>query len=84
MNNKAGYFPQFGLGTWWIELTTLRPSCTYYFGPFHSYHEAELQTTGYIEDLAQEGAEDIITLVKCCNPTELTIFDETESLMLQH
>ncbi|MBD2256445.1 DUF1816 domain-containing protein [Pseudanabaena sp. FACHB-2040] len=73
MNSTADYFPQFGTGTWWVEITTFKPPCTYYFGPFYSYREAELHSPGYIEDLVKEGTGEMLSLIKCCNPTELTV-----------
>ena len=61
---------------WWVEIITQNPSCTYYFGPFMSYEEAEDAQDGYIEDLQGEGAQGISAAIKRCKPTELTIFDE--------
>ncbi|MEH1910282.1 DUF1816 domain-containing protein [Nostoc sp.] len=61
---------------WWVEINTIVPRCTYYFGPFDSEKEAQLSRSGYIEDLYQEGARDIIALVKQCQPDVLTIFQE--------
>ncbi|HEY9877626.1 MAG TPA: DUF1816 domain-containing protein [Leptolyngbyaceae cyanobacterium] len=78
MNSKQDYFPQFGTGTWWVEITTFNPPCTYYFGPFYSYQEAEIHSPGYIEDLIKEGAGEILSLIKSCNPTELTVSFEKE------
>lgn len=78
MNSKQDYFPQFGTGTWWVEITTFKPACTYYFGPFYSYREAEMHSPGYIEDLIQEGAGEMLSLIKSCNPTELTVSFEKE------
>jgi Domain of unknown function (DUF1816) len=58
---------------WWIEVNTSTPLCTYYFGPFDSQEEARHFSPGYIEDLCEEGARDIITLIKQCQPDILTI-----------
>ncbi|HIK11293.1 MAG TPA: DUF1816 domain-containing protein [Oscillatoriaceae cyanobacterium M33_DOE_052] len=58
---------------WWVEIFTLHPECTYYFGPFMSAKEAELARDGYIEDLEGEGAQGISVQIKRCQPQELTI-----------
>jgi hypothetical protein len=58
---------------WWVEINTLIPLCTYYFGPFDSRKEAQDSRTGYVEDLHQEGARDIVALVKQCQPEGLTL-----------
>jgi Domain of unknown function (DUF1816) len=57
---------------WWIELHTDRPDCLYYFGPFSSATEAENSVQGYIQDLSDEGAQNITVLVKLCKPMQLT------------
>ncbi len=57
---------------WWIEVTTSDPSCIYYFGPFSSSAEATALCPGYVDDLVSEGAEEIYTVIKRCNPSELT------------
>lgn len=65
---------------YWLEITTEYPKCTYYFGPFASREEAIAAQSGYLEDLASEGAENIrVNLQRCPAPSELTIFDDTES-----
>jgi hypothetical protein len=61
---------------YWIKVTTINPSCTYYFGPFSTVKEAQLAQPGFIEDLENENAKDIKAEIKCCQPQELTIFDE--------
>lgn len=61
---------------YWIEVTTAKPSCIYYFGPFLTYQGAKLSQTGFIEDLENENAEDIKAEIKRCQPQELTIFDQ--------
>ncbi len=58
---------------WWVEINTSVPLCTYYFGPFDSRKEAQDARTGYVEDLYQEEARDIVALVKQCQPDVLTI-----------
>ncbi|MGB2926106.1 MAG: DUF1816 domain-containing protein [Limnothrix sp.] len=69
----------FGLA-YWLEITTEQPRCIYYFGPFLNREEAIVRQSGYLEDLAAEGAENIrVDLKRRPNPAELTIFDEVES-----
>jgi hypothetical protein len=61
---------------WWVEIATESPKCTYYFGPFTSQSEAESSSTGYIEDLKQEGAMGIAMNIGRMKPSELTIADD--------
>lgn len=63
---------------WWAEVTTMKPHCVYYFGPFDSYGETQAAYPGYIEDLDSEGAQGIVVVVKRCKPDVLTIFDEED------
>jgi Domain of unknown function (DUF1816) len=58
---------------WWVEVQTSVPRCTYYFGPFDNHEEARESREGYVQDLRQEGARDIVALVKQCQPDRLTI-----------
>lgn len=58
---------------WWLEIVTSKPSCIYYFGPFDSLREAELEKGGYMEDLSEEQAEVIGARIKFHNPLQLTI-----------
>lgn len=65
--------------SWWLEIQTSQPSCTYYFGPFDSEGEAEALKGGYIEDLEQEGAQTIrYVLHHCARPETLTIVDDVD------
>lgn len=57
---------------WWIEIKTTTPQCIYYFGPFDSYKEAQLDLPGYIEDLTEEQPTSLIYSIKKCQPTKLT------------
>jgi hypothetical protein len=68
----ASYLEKLGLA-WWLEIVTERPDCTYYFGPFVSAKEAEVASSGYLEDLQQEGVEGIAFEIKQCQPVALTI-----------
>jgi hypothetical protein len=60
---------------WWVEVTTENPVCTYYFGPFASDAIAQEHQAGYVEDLEQEGAQNIVATIKRCKPSQLTIPD---------
>lgn len=68
----ASGFAQAMSTPWWVEITTAEPNCTYYFGPFEDHTEAKSAHSGYVEDLAGEGAQDIKVEIKRCKPTELT------------
>lgn len=61
---------------YWVKIDTDRPCCTYYFGPFMRSKEAEAATTGYIEDLKEEGALGITVTIDHFKPQELTICDD--------
>jgi hypothetical protein len=58
---------------WWVEITTERPHCTYYFGPFATAVEADAAKSGYVEDLEAESAQGIQIAIKRCKPVQLTI-----------
>lgn len=83
MNNLLGRFLANVLGqskAWWVEIKTSQPACTYYFGPFDSESEAHGAKGGYVEDLEQEGAQNIQIAVSLCrNPEQLTITDEWDT-----
>ncbi len=66
---------------WWVELYTDHPYCLYYFGPFSSAAEAENSVQGYIQDLSDEGAENITVQVKLCKPSQLTSLSPQSSEM---
>jgi hypothetical protein len=62
---------------WWVEITTERPHCTYYFGPFTTAVEADAAKAGYVEDLETESAQGIQVAIKRCKPVQMTIdYDE--------
>lgn len=73
----TSYLEKLGLA-WWVEIFTLHPECTYYFGPFMSAQEAELAGKGYIEDLEGEGAQGISVVIRRCQPQELTIDKDSD------
>lgn len=62
---------------WWLEVRTTLPCCTYFFGPFDSFKEARREQDGYIEDLVAEKAFGITIEIKQCQPTFLTVFEES-------
>lgn len=62
----------------WVKITTEKPRCIYYFGPFASKKEAASAEAGYIEDLRGEGAEIVEVKIERCKPKELTIYDDSE------
>lgn len=68
--------------SWWVEIKTSFPTCTYFFGPFLSREEAEVALPGYVEDLKAEQAKNIVTNIQRCKPTQLTkcYLDESPSL----
>ena len=66
-----GYFQR----DYWIRINTEYPSCTYYFGPFNNEDEARTLQVGYIEDLVQEGAQNISVKIEKKNPQKLTIYE---------
>ena len=59
---------------WWIKMQTSTPLCTYYFGPFESRLQATYHRQGYIQDLTEEGAGEILTEIKKYQPVVLTVF----------
>lgn len=61
---------------WWAEITTVKPCCIYYFGPFLNLVEAKNSCPGYIEDLENETSQVIEVLLKRCQPDALMICDE--------
>ena len=63
---------------WWVEISTERPHCTYYFGPFASAVEADTAKAGYIEDLEGEFAQGIQVAIKRCKPVQMTIDYEAD------
>ncbi|MCU0534350.1 MAG: DUF1816 domain-containing protein [Hydrococcus sp. Prado102] len=65
---------------YWVEIVTDYPRCTYYFGPFLSYQEAQKAQGGYVEDLQQENAQGIAVTIERTKPANLTIFDEKEEI----
>ncbi|MBD2186494.1 DUF1816 domain-containing protein [Planktothrix sp. FACHB-1355] len=61
---------------WWVKIVTLLPECTYYIGPFNSIREAAAAQVGYMEDLKQEGAQEMTVWIRQCKPKMLTSFED--------
>ncbi len=61
---------------WWVEVKTLDPDCTYYFGPFVTVHQAQFLQRGYIEDLIQEGTQISAVELKQFTPESFTVSSE--------
>lgn len=69
----------FGSGkSWWVDVKTAEPACTYYFGPFDTEQEAELAKQGYVDDLQQEGAKILsaTAIALATAPEKLTVYEE--------
>ena len=59
---------------WWAKIETDQPSGTYWFGPFITKRSLKENITSFIEDLTQEGSENInYSLVRCKKEEPLTI-----------
>ena len=66
--------------SWWLEIQTENPQCTYYFGPFDNALEAGVLQDGYLEDLMAEQAQIVAVEIKQCQPKQLTICHESSVL----
>lgn len=63
--------------TYWVEIQTDSPTCTYYFGPFFRRKPAEDSVAGYLEDLEQEGAQNIrVRIQRSKEPEVLTVTED--------
>ncbi|WP_309731028.1 DUF1816 domain-containing protein [Chamaesiphon sp. OTE_75_metabat_556] len=69
---------------WWVEITTDRPHCSYYFGPFATAVEADEAKAGYIEDLESESAQGIQVAIKRCKPVQMTIDYDSQETALEN
>ena len=59
---------------WWAKIETDQPSGTYWFGPFITKRSLNENITFFIEDLTQEGSENIkYSLVRCKKEEPLTV-----------
>ena len=57
----------------WIKVTTAKPSCTYYFGPFLTQKRAKSAQPGFIEDLESENAQGIKAEIQRCQPSRINL-----------
>ncbi|MEM8831077.1 MAG: DUF1816 domain-containing protein [Cyanobacteria bacterium P01_G01_bin.19] len=60
---------------WWVRITTARPKCIYYFGPFDRESEAIESQSGYVEDLIAEEAQEIAVKIEQTSPNSLTTIE---------
>jgi hypothetical protein len=67
---------EFKQGKWWVEIATTQPNCLYYFGPFDSEEEAKANESGYLQDLQDEGAQEIQVIICQGQPQKLTVFED--------
>ena len=59
---------------WWAKIETDQPSGTYWFGPFITQRSLKENISSFIEDLTQEGSENIkYSLVRCKKEEPLTV-----------
>ena len=57
---------------WWIIVTTEQPNYEYFFGPFESKQHAVIQQSGCVKDLYDEGAINIKSFIRWCQPKAIT------------
>ena len=59
---------------WWAKIETGQPSSIYWFGPFITKRSLKENISSFIEDLTEEGSENIkYSLVRCKKEEPLTI-----------
>ena len=59
---------------WWAKIETEKPSVTYWFGPFITKRSLKENISFFIEDLTEEGSENIkYSLVRCKKEEPLTV-----------
>ena len=67
LGNKLGL-------AWWAKIETDQPSSTYWFGPFITKRSLKGNIPSFIEDLSEEGSENIkYSLVRCKKEEPLTV-----------
>lgn len=54
---------------WWVEITTINPSLTYYFGPFTSAQEAGIAQPIYMEAIEDKGKQILGVRIQQYKPT---------------
>ena len=60
---------------WWVEIVTVEDPCTYYFGEFETKQEAEAAKHSYIQDLREEGHQNMLVQIWLGIPEKLTVFE---------
>ncbi len=59
---------------WWAKIETGQPSSIYWFGPFITKRSLKEKISPFIEDLTEEGSENIkYSLMRCKKEEPLTI-----------
>ena len=58
---------------WWVKIATSEPKCVYYFGAFDRKEDAIDALPGYVEDLEEEQAQNILIEIKQDDPMQLTV-----------
>ena len=59
---------------WWAKIETKNPNVTYWYGPFLTKRSLKENMFSFVQDLSDEGSEDIKhTLVRCKKEEPLTV-----------
>ena len=59
---------------WWAKIQTENPIATYWYGPFLTKRSLKENLVSFIEDLKEEGSEDVRhTIVRCKKDEPLTV-----------
>jgi Domain of unknown function (DUF1816) len=58
---------------WWVEIFSAKPAGLYYFGHFDSQEDAQKSLDGFVQDLVDEGANNLKTQLQFCQPKRLTV-----------
>ena len=59
---------------WWAKIETQNPNATYWYGPFLTKRSLKENMSSFIQDLSEEGSEDIKhSLIRCKKEEPLTV-----------
>ena len=59
---------------WWAKITTNQPNATYWYGPFITKRSLKENMSSFIEDLTNEGSQNIQhSFVRCKKEEPLTV-----------
>ena len=59
---------------WWAKVETQNPGVTYWFGPFLTKRNLKSKLNSFLNDLSEEGSNEIThTLMRCKKSEPLTI-----------